>query len=205
MKTNNYNFVSPFYDLIAKCVFLNSIQKAQNKFIPTIPDKSTILYIGGGSGKSINLILKNKPGIHITFIDTSSKMLEKAKKNCNSQNQVEFILGDESAIPNKKFDVIITFFFLDLFSLLNQDLVFKKLNSFLHTNGIWLLADFIKAENWWQNVIESIMFTFLKLSTNIESSSVNQIEAHFKKSRFYLENRSRFYGGYIFSSKFRKL
>lgn len=205
MNPNSYNIISPFYDVLAKFVYFNNIYRSQLENISKIPNNASVLFIGGGSGKILNSILKGKPQIRITYIDRSEKMLNKAKNNCNYSNQVEFVLGSEGSIPSKEFDSIITFFFLDLFEPKAQKQVHCLLKEHLKINGQWLVADFNPANNWWQKILEYGMFLFLKWSTNIEAKRINNINSLFDPASFKEETRAFYYGNYIFSTLYRKL
>lgn len=205
MNTNRYNTISPFYDSLAKLIYFNNIYKSQLANISKIPHDASVLFIGGGSGKVLNCILKNKPRVKVTYIEYSEKMLEKAKENCHYSNQVDFVLGNENSIPSKKFDSIITFYFLDLFELETQKQIHNLLNEHLKINGLWLVADFNPAHNWWQKVLEYCMFLFLKWTTNIDAKRIDNICRLFDSVSFKEESRTLYFGRYIFSAVYRKL
>jgi ubiquinone/menaquinone biosynthesis C-methylase UbiE len=204
-KRNHYNFISPYYDHIASIIFRNKIFESQITFLNSIPNYSTILFIGGGSGKTLAKLLKLKPNCYIDYIDSSSKMIAKAKKYTSNNGNVEFIVGTENSIPNKKYNVVLTFFFLDLFKEDKLQLIHKTLNDKLEKDGLWLISDFELTKKWWQKIIKFCMFSFLKICTNIESDKILNFKELFKRS-FYQHLGSKYYfGKLIFSSIYSKI
>lgn len=93
----------------------------------------TCLEIGCGTGKNTEwLITKAK---HITAVDLSNEMLNKAKEKINS-NRVEFKQADitkEWTFANNFFDIIT--FSLVLEHIENLDHIFKEASKVLNTNG----------------------------------------------------------------------
>lgn len=205
MKNNDYDLISSFYDFLSWIIFANRVQLSQLAFLNCIDPASSILFIGGGSGKALNEIFEIRPNAHVVYLEKSKQMLLKAQKKCIKSNQVEFILGDENQIPNQEFDIVICFYFLDLFSFKKQQLIFNQLNQSLKKDGKWLVADFNPAKKWWQKWIEKTMFLFLKTTTRIESSKIPKIKTLFKERAFSQIKEKHFFKGYLFSSVYRKL
>ncbi|MBD99017.1 MAG: hypothetical protein CMO34_04165 [Verrucomicrobia bacterium] len=206
-KTNNYNGIAWCYDFLASLVFKGNILKSQRAFLNTIPSNSQILWIGGGSGKVLPQLLDPTRQLRIDYLDTSEKMLLKAKKIAHTSNgcdRIQFILGDHTKIPNKKYDVVLTYFFLDLFDKDKGALIFDSLNSSLKNGGLWLYADFTPTKRKKYQFLEKIMFWFFTRYTNIESS---KIEAHTPlfKASFSLQMSAEFNDRYIVSSVYQKM
>jgi ubiquinone/menaquinone biosynthesis C-methylase UbiE len=203
MSINNYNLLAPFYDFVTNLVFNGKVLKAQKDLIKQLPEHGNLLFIGGGTGQTLKYLEQQKPDLKITYIDASSEMIRLSKKHSNSQNTI-FILGTENNIPDINYDIICTFFFLDLFKSTKRIQVFNTLNSHLSTNGLWLYADFTVAKKWWQKGIEFMMFQFLKLSTNITTSRIEDYSQHFNKTQFELLCQQRYFGNYISNAIYKK-
>lgn len=192
--------------MISFLVFHGNIVKSQRVFLNKIPSHSTILWIGGGSGKVLPQLLDIKKQHHIDYIEASEKMLLRAKKTGSSlttSRGVQFIHGDHTKIPDKEYDVIVTFFFLDLFKKNKSAHIFDLIDSKLKSNGLWLYADFTPSKHRKHRLLEKIMFYFLKAFTHIEN---NKIEDHVPlfKEFFTLKMKSVYYDGYIVSSVYQK-
>lgn len=196
---NNYNNIAFCYHILVKIVFGNALLKAQKNYLSSLPDKGTLLIIGGGRGELLNPILKQKPLLKIDYVDQSKKMVEVAQKK-RGITAINFIIGDESSIPRKNYDAIISFFFLDLFEENNQKLIIELLKNKLKANGIWLVADFNKPTSWWQHLIEKTMFLFLKKTTKIESSQIDNYRSRLSRHGLLELENATFYHRFVFSA-----
>lgn len=139
-----FNRLAPVYDRMMQLVFGKNIQKAQNHFLAWIPPQANILIIGGGSGWILKEIFAHCPQAQITYIDSAPRMIALAQKNLSPQfkNQVTFICDDEKALPDKHYEIIMTYFFLDLFPKERAQVISQALYARLQANGHWLYADF---------------------------------------------------------------
>lgn len=203
MSKNNYNILAPIYDFITNLVFRGKVLKAQKEILSILPQSGNLLFIGGGTGKTLKAIEQLRPQLSITYIDPSSEMIRSSKKQ-STLKTTRFIQGTEKDIPNEKFDVVCTFFFLDLFNALELKEVFNKLNSHLNEEGLWLYADFNVAQNWWQKGIEFAMFQFLKLTTNITTNRIEDYSKHFRPGYFDLQSKNNYFGNYISNAVYKK-
>src|SRR5205085_1637603 len=81
-----------------------------------------------------------------------------------------FIHGTEKDIPEGiQFDVIITNFYLDLFSDSNLNPIIKLLRSHLKGKSIWLVSDFVYSNKLWQKILLWIMYRFFRLTCDIDA------------------------------------
>lgn len=200
---NNYNSIASYYRFLVRIVFGQSIDEAQAVFINQLPNNGRLLFIGGGNGNVLKLIYRLKPQLEIDFIDQSEKMIESAKKFC-PHDLVNFIVGNEESIPNRKYDAIITFFFLDLFSTEKRDKIMKTLENLLKVKGIWLVADFKQPITTYHKLIEKVMFLFLKITTKIESDSIENYSEAFEKTDLNKLTTETFYNNFIYSTVYQK-
>lgn len=200
---NNYNSIVFFYRFLVKLVFGNQLDKAQTTFISELPNHGSLLFIGGGDGNILSLINSLKPNLHIDYVDQSSKMISAAKKRVTGAN-VNFICGNETQIPPKQYDAIITFFFLDLFKEKKRNEIVQLLELILKPEGIWLIADFNYPINWHHRLVEKVMFAFLKITTNIEADKISDYRLDLKATNLKEISTTENYGGFVFSSVFKK-
>lgn len=203
MFKNNYNSIAHLYDSINNIVFLKQSVKAQEDLIHSLPDEGHLLFIGGGTGTTLQKIENLKPQINITYIEASSRMVELSKKKSTNPNTV-FIRGGIANIPDQQYDIVCTFFFLDLFEQPEIEMLFNQLHSHLKVNGIWLYADFNVSKKWWQKGIEFTMFQFLKFTTQITSSRIGDYSFLFKKNGYFLLTKHYYYGGFIANAVYKK-
>lgn len=103
---NRYNRVSKVYDLMEKPMESMTSDKWRNKLIERIQGKN-VLEVGVGTGKNLVYYPEN---LHVTGIDFSEKMLEKAKEKVKDKSHIKLIEMDAQAMdfPDNTFDTVIT-------------------------------------------------------------------------------------------------
>ena len=213
MPAHSFSPVAGFYDALARLFFGSNLQKAQADNLINIPDKARILIIGGGSGWILQQVLQNTQNSSIVYLEASASMLhktEKLNKDLSHPNRIEYRLGTEENIGNtEKFDIIITNFFLDLFSPIYLSLLLDKLYRALAPNGKWLITDFVKPANnniskWWAPVLFKSMYLFFRVTCSISATALPDWENNLKTFSLVKINSAYFYHGFIKTIAFRK-
>lgn len=203
--TNDFNFIAPFYDILARIIFGKKIQTAQTHFLHHIPDNANILILGGGSGWILKEIFAYKNDCQIHYVEKSKKMLALSKKQLTNEQlrKVVFIQKIDTA-PNQIFDVTVTNFFLDVFEKERLKHMMNSLKEQLHKDGIWLFTDF-KAQNiWWQKILLRLMFTFFKFFASLESKQLYDFEELFDALEMKSLTSKSFFHEMIVSHVYRK-
>jgi ubiquinone/menaquinone biosynthesis C-methylase UbiE len=197
-KRNNYKLIAPYYQFISEIVFGKNLEQIQLDSFPWIPENGKILFIGGGSGSILKKLLQEKPRIEITYLDKSEEMISLSKRKLADKdlNSVEFICGEiESYHTAKKFDAVLSYFFLDQFAKKNRDLIIRQIETLLTPKGIIIIADFSPPKNTFQKLIEKLMFAFLKISTRIESDQIEDLNEEMNQYGYrrkeYLQHKKR--------------
>ena len=206
---NNYNKIAKYYDFISRLVFQKSIVNAQVALLKSVPEKSNILIVGGGTGWILEELAKvHQAGLVVTYVEISSAMIELARQRDYRQNKVYFIHQPvEEFIANEKFDVIITAFLFDNFLPDKIETVFAKLNALLKEKGLWLFADFTnnKGESLvWQKFLLKTMYLFFRLTCNIETQELIDMEPFFKQKHEKIFE-AQFYSGFIKAIIYKKI
>jgi ubiquinone/menaquinone biosynthesis C-methylase UbiE len=203
---NRYDSIARFYDQLAKLAFGDQIIDSQVRFLRSIPDDSSVLILGGGTGWIAKELLKIKPGCSITFIDASAKMISLAKaKNYSLWANIAFVHGTEDDIPAGHYDVVITNFFLDLFSPKELDLVLKKIKARLVLKAIWLVTDFQKPKTFWQKIVLAFMYLFFGLVTRLKNHRLPNLFDGIKRMGFSEIETAEFASGFIKTTVFKRI
>lgn len=202
-KINRFNWIAPYYDQLAAFIFGKSILEAQLCYLELIPPNAKILVLGGGTGKWISELIQFNNTCKIWFVDASSKMVELAKDNLKDTEQVAFIHGAEDKIPKLQFDVIITHFFLDMFT--NQQLynLIGKLVNDTNSPSMWIAADFEKSK-YWHALLLRFMFLFFRQSGTMDNNELPDWNAILKSHRFKIAASKSSFGKFIQSRLYVK-
>ncbi|MEQ9593318.1 MAG: class I SAM-dependent methyltransferase, partial [Cyclobacteriaceae bacterium] len=168
-----------------------------------ISDGDHVLILGGGSGDWIEEIQRKKSNIEITYVEASSKMISLAKKNVYDHSSIEFIHGTQADIPmNKRYDVLIIFFFLDMFDLSSLAELVELLKRKSKRNCTWLVADFV-SERMWHTFLLRLMYGFFKIVASLETSTLPDWRKQLLRNGLQCEFKAFYYGGFICSTAYR--
>lgn len=202
MKLNGFNKIASVYDRLAKTVYGNSIIDAQKYFLDKITGHSKILILGGGTGWILQEIFEHKPDVEIYYIEASSKMILLAKEKIDDK-KIHFIHGTENDIPQQiRFDVVITNFYLDLFSDDSIQSVLQKIKTSLSPKAQWIVTDFVNEKNW-QRFLLKVMYIFFRLASNIESKKLADWENKILTVGGKEIGSKKFYKGFINTKLFQ--
>lgn len=206
MSEANFDRVAWIYDTLSFLVYGNSIKKAQKYFLNKIISNSEVLIPGGGTGFILEYLSEMNIPLNITYIDNSSKMIRSSKKRkINKELKVDFILGTESGDTDKKFDFIITNFFLDLFGEDRLKVVIGRLKNTLKADGKLIVTDFRYTGKGtvYQRTLSFLMHKFFKVFCNLESKELKDINSFLLKAGFALEEVRYFKRDFIFSGVYK--
>jgi ubiquinone/menaquinone biosynthesis C-methylase UbiE len=206
---NNYDHVVGFYDLLGKVVFGDALMQAQRLVLHFIPEQAKVLIIGGGTGEILEEITRlHAKGLNITFIEISKKMIHKAAQRNISGNEVRFVHNAiEDYGAGERFDVIITSFLFDNFKQEKAELVFKKLDNLLISDGKWLFTDFDidqNLSNIWQKWLLKSMYLFFKIFSNVEANKLPNMASLFDDAGYQQIFQKFHFRRFINSAVFQK-
>jgi ubiquinone/menaquinone biosynthesis C-methylase UbiE len=209
LKHAGFDKIAWAYDFLAFIVFGCSQKRAQVHFMNSIPKGANILMMGGGSGWLLKKIIELNRAEHITYVDTSSKMLALARERVKGNSvKVEFILGDETSISSHRcYDVIITGFFLDLFTQSRVSQILGLIYNTLRVGGIWLQTDFALEkiqDNPAKIFLIRLMYLFFYLICGIEARKLPDLNSEFAALDMMEENKKYFYDNMIKTSLYKK-
>ena len=205
MKTNRgFDLLAPIYDSLARLVFGRSIVDSQMWYLKEIPRGSSVLILGGGTGWLLEELQKHTPSCKVWYVEISKNMLDRARQRELKFN-VHFIQGTEESIPpDLKFDVVITNFYLDLFSERALVDVIKHIGFHTAESSTWLVTDFVNGRKLWHKLMLKIMYLFFKLVCRIDANHLPEW-ARLLQNQGWKEAGERFwYGDFIKSTVWKR-
>ncbi len=207
---NNFDSVAWCYDFLSSLVFGDKIKKSQTVLFQHINDNSKVLIIGGGTGWVILELMQAKKVSRIDYIELSEKMLQKARSISQTDKNImlNFIHGDENSIPEgETYDIVISFYFLDLFQKERLEKVISKLVNGLRLEGKLLLADFnvSSPSPLLHKLLVKTMYLFFSLTCRIETKKLIDPRPLLNSYNLHSCYRTSFFNGLIVSEAFRKV
>jgi tRNA (cmo5U34)-methyltransferase len=201
VKANDFDKIASVYDLLARLVFGKSIKAAREHFLNRIPADGSVLILGGGSGEILLQLHRDKPNVDICYIDTSAAMMTLAKRRVHPANTL-FIQGTEDDIPARQFNVVITHFYLDLFSVNDLNIAVSKIRKSMIPGAQWIVADFLDGR-WWNRTILKIMYVFFRITCNIQTNALPDWSKALEESGGRKKETTLYYGGFIEAAVFQ--
>ncbi|HET9054496.1 MAG TPA: class I SAM-dependent methyltransferase, partial [Cyclobacteriaceae bacterium] len=191
---------APVYACLSRIVFGKTIERAQHHFLNLIKPHDQVLILGGGSGDLLRTLLKLQPHITVDYIDISPRMIALAKQKTPETAPVNFIVGSADNIPGT-YSVVITNFYLDLFSTETLKRIIGKIKCHVQPDGRWLVTDFV-SEKWWHKLMLWLMYRFFRIATGIEAKRLPEWQTLNDPQILEIES-VKFYGSFIKSAMFR--
>lgn len=201
---DGFNKIAPVYDTLARLVYGKSIVEAQTHYVALLKNAKHILVLGGGSGWIVEELFKYSAA-EISYVEASSAMMALTKQRNIPINRINFIYGTEDQIPaGSVFDVVITNFYLDLFTEGKQREIMEKINLMLSKEGMWMVSDFVNNGTWWHRFLLVIMHQFFRRLCKIEAHELADWETALRENGLKPMYAETFYKGFIKSTVFVK-
>jgi ubiquinone/menaquinone biosynthesis C-methylase UbiE len=209
MELNNYDKSASFYDFLSRLVFFKAQVHAQLEQLSFIPPSSKVLIVGGGTGWILEELSNiHQHGLTITYVEISSKMMDKARRRNLGQNQVSFIQASiESYEAAEPHDVVHTAFLFDNFSVPRIKQIYAKLDRLLKPGGLWLFADFhYESGNspFWQGILLRTMYLFFGAIANVEAKNLTPMRPYFDSAGYEMKAQKGYYHNFIQAIVFLK-
>jgi tRNA (cmo5U34)-methyltransferase len=210
----SFDLIAPVYDRLAKLVYGRAQQKAQARFLPSVPAGAHVLIVGGGTGWVLPELLRVAQPRQVLFLEASAKMLRQAQARLDEvavpiECEILFRHGTEAdLLPDERFHVVMTPFVLDLFSMPEARKMMQKLDTHLLPNGLWLHTDFHESKDGlhgiWQRPMLWAMYRFFGWVSHISGKHLPAFEVLFPELEYALEVEAHFYSHFICAQKYRK-
>lgn len=192
---NNFDVITPWYDRIGRLIFGNTLIRSQSASLSYIKEGDDILILGGGSGHILTAIDHLDVKVNITYIELSSQMIKLAQARQPFKNiAIKFINTDALQTQLPKADVVITNYFLDVFTLTNLKRVMDAIDQTLSDAGIWMCTDFRRTNSIFKNGLIKLMYLFFRLSSKLEGNKLQDFDVQFFRLN-YKKIFSKFYFG----------
>jgi len=196
----SFDRIAWLYDPLVRLVFGTTMRKSQVRFLDAIRPGSAILILGGGTGWILDDVFARTRECRVYYVENSRAMMERARKHAQGFD-VAFIAGSWEQLPDVCFDVVITHYFLDLFSDTTLKRMCEEIRARLKNNGAWLVSDFV-ISRWWHRIMIWVMYRFFRISCKIEGLHLPDWEEHVAKAGFISREHAFFYGGFMKSVYF---
>ena len=211
-----FDRISAVYDLLAKLTFGGAIQRAQRRLLTELPHSPRVLLLGGGSGWFLSELCQHTPEAEVISIDASPAMNQRAARCLDRLRRQGFnprvtlitashaVLDEPPWRDLPPFDLLITPFFLDIFSPEELPGLMRALSARLTPEGRWLFADFCPPLRGWRAAVLWVMYRFFRLVARLENQALGDFPAYFRQLGFTPERAERLGAEMILSASWRR-
>jgi len=105
-------------------------------------DSPYILDLGAGTGRLTGMLLDKYPGAHVTLIDLSEDMLQKARERFAGNSKLEYIAADYLNYEyDRSYCMVVSSLSIHHLTHEDKQALFRKIRSLLKPGGVFVNAD----------------------------------------------------------------
>ena len=210
----SFDVLAPCYGTLERIAFGADLQSCRVACLSEIDPPRRALIAGEGNGRFLCELLRMHPEVEVDCLDASQQMLQLARQRVDQElpdhaKRVRFLHEEITswAVPERRYDLLVTHFFLDCFPEPVLTGVIKKLAHSARRDATWLLADFciprpgmarLRAHAWL-----AAMYFFFRITARIEASELIDPTAIMHAEGFALTRSHLFRKGILKSEMWR--
>ncbi len=193
----SFDTLTPYYRIMELVTAGGVLQRCRTAFLAETANSRRALLLGEGPGRFLVELLRMNPGVRVTCVERSPRMIEEARRRLGESEltRVQFVQADALTWqpPHNAFDLVVTNFFLDCFRPEEIESLVTKVGVSATKDARWLLADFCEPENGWRTwrakAVLALMYAFFRLATGLSASRLTPPDGFLKTGGFQLSAR----------------
>ena len=171
--------------------FGHDLTRTRTAFLNELTGAERVLILGEGDGRFLARFLQINPRAQVDCVDKSLEMLKLAEKRVSRLDmnaRVTFHHADARtfAYPTRHYDLIVTLFFLDVFTAASIEPLIGTLAKSLALGGLWYTADFRTPEEPLKRLHSltwlRLLYGFFGWQTDIEARALVDPTPYFEKN-----------------------
>lgn len=180
-RTANFDRLARAYRGLEYLAFGRDLERTRFRFLDELRACDAILVLGEGDGRCLARLVAIAPEARIHCVDASATMAATAAQRLSERQRerVTFTVGDARTVPlaiDRRFDAVVTFFFLDCFSDADVAALVARVQAQLQPRARWLFADFmlpprglarLRARTWL-----GVLYTFFRWQTRLAARAL---------------------------------
>jgi len=195
----NFDRLAPHYRWLEILFAGGLMQRCRITHLSRTQNCRRALLAGEGTGKFLVALLQANPEIQVVCVEQSAGMIRQMRRRLRREgwdaSRVEFWQMDvlDWKSPAKKFDLVVTNFFLDCFRAGELQTLVPRLAASATPDAVWLLADFCVPEHGWKRwrakLILTLLYASFKLTTSLSADRLTPPDALLESAGFIVEKR----------------
>ncbi|MDP5169321.1 MAG: class I SAM-dependent methyltransferase [Bacteroidia bacterium] len=201
-----FDKAASWYDRLATLVYGQRLLAAQREMLEELPENGRVLWVGGGTGTMLPVLLESRPHLHVDYLEESSRMISiAAGRITGREQQVSFATSLEYLEPREaEYDAVLLFFVMDVFETRELSLQLQKWLRYANPQGKVLVAEFcVPAEQpgrMLAKVLIPTMYSFFRLSIGMSNTRLPDWKGCLEEQGFQEVKRTERLLGIILSA-----
>lgn len=197
----SFDHLAPHYRWLERLLAGEVLQRARLAHLGKLDRAENILLVGEGPGRFLSALRTRRPGVPITVVDASAKMLEQAR--AVGPGPTTFVRSDitRDALPVAEWDAIVTHCLLDCFAPRTLSRVIDQLAAAAKPAAHWLITDFALPASGWRrgraHMIHALMYRTFRAAAQLEARHWTDPACDLHRAGFQLTQRQSFNHGLI--------
>ena len=189
-RKDHYRYLAPFYERLVRLVFGTALHQAHHEALllglPVACDNTLHIWIGGGTGYSINEVMRNLPKTKLLYIEASQSMMKQAQQRLlpEYENRVQWLNTTHDVLYSSEMSsylnnfnrlYLMSFFFMDV--LKEDDCRILMRWAKQHQILGWFFADFVQQKKWHYQGLIRFMYLCFTLTTGISQRTLLDLKS----------------------------
>jgi ubiquinone/menaquinone biosynthesis C-methylase UbiE len=174
----NCDRIASSYQTLEYLCFGKELERRRFAYLRETAASESALVCGGGDGRFLARLLRFNPRVQVDFVDLSREMAVLAERRISGmghhfRSRVRFHVGDIRSFDPRSdgYDLIVTHFFLDCFSVTEISDVVSRLAAAARPDSQWLISEFQEADGRiiriWTRAVIRMLYAAFRLTTGL--------------------------------------
>jgi SAM-dependent methyltransferase len=177
----NFDLVALPYRWMEYATFGRALQRCRCRLLPQVARCRSALLLGDGDGRFLAKLLAANPGMSVDSVDTSAAMLCQLTKRAHAAAPDASIrlrthrVSALSFVPDRRYDLIVTHFFLDCLTQAEVESLCEQLAPYIERGALWLFSDFNippSCMRWPARAIVRLLYVGFRLLTGLRITAL---------------------------------
>ena len=208
----SFDRVAKLYRPLERLAFRSDLTRTRTAFLSDLKDAKRVLILGEGDGRFLAQLLKINRHCQVDCMDKSGEMLRLAQKRAAdlAGERVTFYHRDALTFPypTQHYDLIVTLFFLDVFTAQTLERLVHTSASSLQSGGLWYVADFQIASGRLRGLYSrlwlGLLYGFFNWQTDMAARSLVNPSPYLLANGLELVKTKKRHLGMLYSQLWRK-
>ncbi len=143
-----FDDLAPLYLWLEYALAGNLLQRCRLHHLTTLPMTGHVLVLGPGRGRFVLRLLRDRPRLRVTLVDSSAGMLEHVRRDLERAGLIDRARLVHADVTQWRpgagaYDAVASHFFLDCFDPPRLERVVRVVTAAMRPGARWLIADFV--------------------------------------------------------------